>query len=920
MPAPRRPLLPILALIAVCAVATAAVATHAPATPWTPAGAPAQDAVGPAADTQSRARSRAATLSTSRVVTLAAAELRAGRVALDGPWRFHAGDHPAGADPALDERAWPLVPAALDGEHRLRPGGLEPPRRGGPDVVWLRQRIAVDEAFRGVPLWLHLRGNAGAAEVYLDGRRILTLGQVDAGREGGGLAGRAATRAAANTAADPARAVVRGLAPVEITLDGEHVLAVRYSLASAEAVAERFGADGLGFAAAIGVPDMGSGVVWSGLQFRTGLVLFLVGVLLAFGTVHLTLFSFHARPRTNLWFALTAFACALLAYSMHVRDTAVWLVHHHQAARVVAGVALPLALLAVGRLVYAVFYDRLPRHFWALAALALVPAPLVALAPAAHRVVFPPSLLVGALLLVAVVAGAVRRRREGAWVVGIGVLGVATMAILFEVLPALGLAVDPMLARFRPFFGVLWLVLGMSIYLARSYARTSHGFERLTEELEEANRTLEERVAERTARLGASERKFRGLVERSNDAILVVDAMELDLLDANPAAERLFGIDRNGLRRLRFPDLCPPGEFERYLPIFRAHIETGAPIVEDIFIQDLTGRPIPVGISGSIAEMDGRTVIQATIHDLTDRVRVQDALRQARDAAESANRAKSQFMANMSHELRTPLNAIIGYSEMLMEEAEEAGQQQQYGADLARITTSGKHLLGLINQVLDLSRVEAGRMELHLEDCAIAGLVADVAGSVRPLLEKNRNTLTVDGLDDAGAVHADAAKLRQILLNLVGNAAKFTEDGRIDLAVRQLPAGTSGDAGDGQDSGAGSDDAAAPGPAAPGDVAPDHVEFRVTDTGIGMTEAQLARLFQPFSQADPEVTVRYGGTGLGLAISKHFAEMMGGRIAVASAPGLGSTFTLTLPARVVPPAAAAAPAAAPAAPDAHQPG
>jgi signal transduction histidine kinase len=223
----------------------------------------------------------------------------------------------------------------------------------------------------------------------------------------------------------------------------------------------------------------------------------------------------------------------------------------------------------------------------------------------------------------------------------------------------------------------------------------------------------------------------------------------------------------------------------------------------------------------------------------------------------------------MSHELRTPLNAIIGYSEMLQEEAEDAGLDQ-LSPDLRRIQGAGRHLLGLINNILDLSKIEAGKEELYLEVFDVAALVREVAAVAQPLVSKNDNVLEVDYPAGPREMRADLTKLRQVLLNLLSNAAKFTQGGTITLAVR-LP-------GDGEDA---------------------WWTFEVRDTGIGMTPAQVARLFEPFSQADASTTRAYGGTGLGLAISRSFCRLMGGDISVESSPGGGSVFTVTLPAVLV---------------------
>lgn len=237
----------------------------------------------------------------------------------------------------------------------------------------------------------------------------------------------------------------------------------------------------------------------------------------------------------------------------------------------------------------------------------------------------------------------------------------------------------------------------------------------------------------------------------------------------------------------------------------------------------------------------------------------------ARDTAERANRSKSVFLASMSHELRTPLTAIIGYSEILEDDAEDM-DLDEFVPDLRKIKTAGKHLLGLINSILDLSKVEAGKMEVYVEDFEIADLVRDVSSTVSPLVKGGRNRLDIARADDLPTATGDLTKTRQILFNLLSNAAKFTEDGTIRLEV---------------------------------DTAQEFHSrwfvFRVIDSGIGMTEAQRRRLFKPFSQADASTSKHYGGTGLGLALCKHFCELLGGWVDVESELGKGSTFTVWLP-------------------------
>ncbi|HEX2121892.1 MAG TPA: response regulator, partial [Thermoanaerobaculia bacterium] len=253
------------------------------------------------------------------------------------------------------------------------------------------------------------------------------------------------------------------------------------------------------------------------------------------------------------------------------------------------------------------------------------------------------------------------------------------------------------------------------------------------------------------------------------------------------------------------------------------------------------------------------------MEDVTDRRRVEMDVAKAREAAENANRTKSLFLANMSHELRTPLNAILGFSEMLQEESVERNLQD-FNADLQKITIAGRHLLGLINDILDLSKIEAGKMELHLEAFDIAALMGEVETTIERQARKNGNRLEIICAPDIGVMWADLSKVRQGLFNLVSNAAKFTHDGHISvLAERQVMDGS------------------------------DWIMFRVSDTGIGLDPEQIVRLFQPFTQADASTTRKFGGTGLGLALTRRFCQMMGGDVMVQSVAGEGSVFTLLLP-------------------------
>jgi signal transduction histidine kinase len=276
---------------------------------------------------------------------------------------------------------------------------------------------------------------------------------------------------------------------------------------------------------------------------------------------------------------------------------------------------------------------------------------------------------------------------------------------------------------------------------------------------------------------------------------------------------------------------------------------------------------------------EANRTLEQKVSDRTAQLRTaMEEADQARSAAEAANQSKSTFLANMSHELRTPMNAIIGYSEMLIEEAAER-EPAEFVPDLEKIQIAGKHLLSLINDILDLSKIEAGRMELYLETFDLTSLIEQVVATLQPLLAKNSNKFKLNCVHEGspkqnrplGPMQSDLTKVRQCLLNLLSNACKFTQNGTITLTVTR-------------DQGL--------------DQSSDTITFQVSDTGIGMNPEQMSKLFQPFTQADASTTRRYGGTGLGLAITRHFCHLMGGQITLESSLGQGTTFTISLPAEI----------------------
>ena len=415
--------------------------------------------------------------------------------------------------------------------------------------------------------------------------------------------------------------------------------------------------------------------------------------------------------------------------------------------------------------------------------------------------------------------------------------------------------------------------------------------ERVQEQLTTLNRTLEQRVAERSAAaeqraeelagsknaLEKQRRILQSILDSMSDGVIVADDAGT-LLATNRAAEELLKVraseevtddwaERHGFYH---DDMVTPYR-NREFPLMQA-LRGQAVDSTKVFVlgdrRDTQGLWLSVNAT-PLRNEDGVVHNSVAIfRNITASKRAEDALVKAKEAAEAANRSKSQFLANMSHELRTPLNAIIGYSEILTEQAIDTGQEESI-PDLEKIHSAGRHLQSLIDDILDLSKIEAGKMELCLDTFDVAEMIREVTTTLQTVVEKNGNALEVNCASEVGFMHADMTKVRQVLFNFLSNAGKFTENGTVRLEVSRVN----------QDK-------------------REWVRFAVQDTGIGMSDEQMLRLFQDFTQVDASTTRKYGGTGLGLAISRRYCEMMGGTIDVDSQPGLGSTFRFELPAKV----------------------
>jgi signal transduction histidine kinase len=295
------------------------------------------------------------------------------------------------------------------------------------------------------------------------------------------------------------------------------------------------------------------------------------------------------------------------------------------------------------------------------------------------------------------------------------------------------------------------------------------------------------------------------------------------------------------------------------------------PVIVVTQVAEQVARKSNFDLRAPVTTEDEIGLLAKSLNHLIDRVSKRTKeLEYQKELAEAASKAKSQFLANVSHELRTPLNAIIGLSQLLQEDATDLGVEEDFTADLEIINASGRHLLELINDILDLSKIEAGKMNLYPETFEVLPLIKNLVSTIKPTVEKNGSSLEIDSDGELGTMYQDQTRVRQVLLNLLSNASKFTKNGKINLKIKRQK------------------DAVA-------SISGETITFIVKDTGIGMTEYQLSQLFKPFTQGDASTTKKYGGTGLGLAITRHFCQMMGGDIDVQSEFEVGSTFTVILP-------------------------
>jgi PAS domain S-box-containing protein len=394
------------------------------------------------------------------------------------------------------------------------------------------------------------------------------------------------------------------------------------------------------------------------------------------------------------------------------------------------------------------------------------------------------------------------------------------------------------------------------------------------------NRDITERKHSEAA-LRETEEKYRTLIELAGDAIIVVDAQTEIILDANRMAEKILGRSRNELIGLHQTKIQPQARLEQYSEIFKQYIESCGVFKTELELRHQDGTLIPMEVSATVVDVQGKRIVQGIFRDISDRKQTEQALKQATDAAVVANRAKTEFLANMSHELRTPLNGVLGYAQILKKEASlNPKQQEQVGI----IQQCGEHLLTLLNDILDLSKIEARKMELYLSDFHFPSFLESIIEMVRIHAEQKNITFRYQHLSSLpNMVRGDEKRLRQVLINLLGNAVKFTDIGGVTFQVGYLDSAQTEEP----------KEKIIVDPLIPTYGATSKIRFIIEDTGIGMAQDQLADIFLPFHQIGA-YQQRNEGTGLGLAISQKLAQLMGSEIKVGSTLNQGSVFWLDL--------------------------
>lgn len=378
-------------------------------------------------------------------------------------------------------------------------------------------------------------------------------------------------------------------------------------------------------------------------------------------------------------------------------------------------------------------------------------------------------------------------------------------------------------------------------------------------------------VQQRNASLEENELRYRTVVDKILDGLVTINE-KAEIISFNQASENIFGYKKNEVVGHNVNILVPDPYKNEHDTYIDNYLKTGeARIIGKL--REVTGKrkdgtTFPMDLEVNEIKLEGQRMFVASLRDITLRKQAEAELIQAKNQAEEASRAKARFLASMSHELRTPLNAIIGYSEMLREDAQAQGLEAII-PDLQKIHQAGRHLLNLISDILDLSKIEAGKVKLSVEDFEVAVFMEEIKATILPLVLEKGNTLTVQLAGDISTMRTDPTRLRQCLLNLLSNAAKFTEKGQITLQVSSKS-----------------------------EAETEWVIFQVKDTGIGLSAEHLDKIFGAFQQAESTTVAKYGGTGLGLAIVRELAQLMGGDINVVSEPGKGSTFTMQFPVKI----------------------